>query len=180
MIIYSSNNPQDIKVVCGEWDIDSQIESKPKQERTVASISVHPQFNKRQFYHDVALLHLEEDFVLDLHLDVACLPHSPIDGSDNFIPSGCVVTGWGDRAELEASDRKDSAQPIMKAVRNLPIVGHDECQQGFRDQVDQRFRLHDSFICAGGERGVDACTGDGGGPLVCPGRFTKRTDVEPR
>ena len=28
-------------------------------------------------------------------------------------------------------------------------------------------RLHDSFICAGGERGKATCRGDGGGPLFC-------------
>jgi len=30
------------------------------------------------------------------------------------------------------------------------------------------FKLHESLICAGGERDQDACTGDGGSPLFCP------------
>merc|ERR1712098_148955 len=30
-----------------------------------------------------------------------------------------------------------------------------------------RFRLHPSFMCAGGVPGKGTCTGDGGGPLMC-------------
>jgi len=35
------------------------------------------------------------------------------------------------------------------------------------------FKLHDSFVCAGGGRNRDTCTGDGGSPLVCA---MKKTD----
>lgn len=56
----------------------------------------------------------------------------------------------------------------MKKVE-LPIVPFNDCEQKFRNtRLGSRFRLHESFLCAGGEAGRDVCTGDGGSPLVCP------------
>lgn len=55
----------------------------------------------------------------------------------------------------------------MKEV-GLPLVGHDQCQNALRrTRLGGRFRLHSSFVCAGGSAGKDSCKGDGGGPLVC-------------
>lgn len=172
-------NAEDIKVRCGEWDIDRRIEAINSQERDVEAISFHPQFHKRQLYHDMALLHIDGDFDLAEHIGTICLPASPFKDDGNFAKSGCVVLGWGDRAELDPADREDSAQPIMKAVKNLPIVENDQCEQILKREVDGRFRLHDSFTCAGGERGNDACDGDGGGPLVCPVDPQRRRNGDP-
>ncbi|XP_039432640.2 phenoloxidase-activating factor 2-like [Culex pipiens pallens] len=51
---------------------------------------------------------------------------------------------------------------------------HSECETALRStRLGGDFDLHESFLCAGGEAGVDTCTGDGGSPLVCPstGRY---------
>ena len=157
----------DIRVHCGIWDIGRRSNLRAPQARDVESISIHPQYNPKQLYHDLALLHLEEDFELQDHIGTICLP-SFIGDREDFEFDGCVVTGWGDRAELDPDDRPASAQPIMKAVHGLPIWEHDDCEQTYKGEVSSRFRLHDSFICAGGEAGIDACSGDGGGPLACP------------
>ena len=56
---------------------------------------------------------------------------------------------------------------ILKEVP-LSVVGHDACEQALRTtRLGKWFNLHDTFTCAGGEPGVDACIGDGGSAIVC-------------
>ena len=44
-----------------------------------------------------------------------------------------------------------------------------ECQSLLQKntRLGKYFELDDSFICAGGKKGVDTCRGDGGSALVC-------------
>jgi len=48
-------------------------------------------------------------------------------------------------------------QTVLKKVE-LSLVPNDLCQQQLRNtRLGNFFRLHDSFICAGGTKGVDVC-----------------------
>ena len=58
----------------------------------------------------------------------------------------------------------------------MPVIDQKLCQNRLRKAkrpgdtnplLGSQFKLHDSFICAGGNINQDTCTGDGGSPLVC-------------
>jgi secreted trypsin-like serine protease len=56
---------------------------------------------------------------------------------------------------------------VLKEVE-VPVISHRQCEAMLRQtRLGPDFALHPGFLCAGGEEGKDACTGDGGGPLVC-------------
>ena len=75
--------------------------------------------------------------------------------------------GWG----KEKSDA-DEYEVSMKQIK-LPMVPNDQCQQALRDKtlLFSRWKLHPSFVCAGGIEGYDICDGDEPGipppSLVC-------------
>ena len=73
------------------------------------------------------------------------------------------VTGWGQ----DAFQAQGQLQARLQEV-DVPVVGHRTCEKALkREGLGQRFKLHPGWLCAGGEDGKDACSGDGGGPLVC-------------
>merc|ERR1719242_1998298 len=154
------SSPGQLVVRCGEWDTQTTTEPFPHQDRAVASLVVHPEFNGRNLANDFAVLFMATDFSLDYNVDTVCLPEP----GENFDGRSCFATGWG-------KDKFGAAGEFQVVLKELeiPVVERGLCQEKFRaSRLGKRFRLDPSFICAGGQAGQDTCEGDGGGPLVCP------------
>ncbi|XP_063907242.1 phenoloxidase-activating factor 2-like [Zophobas morio] len=142
-----------------EWNVDSEDEPLPLQEKNVEEILINESYNPRTLQNDIALVVLAENFELRDNVRVVCLS-TPY---DMIVENGCVASGWG-------KDAHDSGKysPILKKVQ-VPIVSREYCLRMLRaTKLGPRFQLHKSFICAGGQKGKDSCKGDGGSPLICP------------
>ena len=162
--------PGELKVRCGEWDTQHQTEPYPHQDRYVETLAIHPEFDGRNLKDDFAVLFTTEEFVLDQHIDTACLPEP----GEVFEGSSCFATGWG-KDEFGAAGQY---QVVLKEIE-LPVVNYAVCQDTLRTtRLGQKYKLHDSFLCAGGVAGRDTCKGDGGSPLVCPSKQDPNTYVQ--
>merc|ERR1711973_713869 len=152
--------PGELKVRCGEWDTQHETEPYPHQDRQVADLEIHPEFEARNLKNDFAVLFTNEDFVLSSHIDTTCLPQP----GETFDGTTCFATGWG----KDKFGATGEYQVVLKEI-DLPVVNHDDCQESLRKtRLGGKFKLDSSFVCAGGINGKDTCKGDGGSPLVCP------------
>lgn len=156
---------RDLKVRLGEHDV-----TKPKDhpnfdhiEIPVGNIIIHPDFKADTLQNDVGLLNLQRPVNTNQfpHIGTACLPRQ---GQIFAGENQCWVTGFG----KDAFDGVGEFQRILKEV-DVPVQDPFVCQERLRNtRLGQTFILdRNSFLCAGGIEGKDACTGDGGAPLVC-------------
>ena len=154
--------PASIKIRCGEWDTQKTTEPYPHQDRYVATVKMHPEFDNRSLANDFAVLFLAQEFKLDYHIDTVCLPRP----KEFFVGSQCHATGWG----KDRFGSQGEYQVVLKEIQ-LPVVNSIACQTELRKtRLGQKFKLDESFMCAGGVKGKDTCKGDGGSPLVCPSK----------
>ena len=138
-------------------------EEEGEQIRPVAGILLHPEFNPKSLINDVAVLLVDRPFELSENIGPVCLP-AP--GSVVEVNTSCVATGHGKDEDIGYFTN------TLRKV-SLPIWSSVECENSLNRNYFQQnhsitWRIHESFLCAGGQAGRDACTGDGGGPLMCP------------
>ncbi|XP_062565588.1 phenoloxidase-activating factor 2-like isoform X2 [Armigeres subalbatus] len=145
-----------LKVRFGEWDLENMVEIYPPQDRSVLKTIIHPQYYDELLHNDIAILFLNDHVSFTEVVGTVCLPPQ----NANFDKKKCVFCGWGE-------DTLGRNSSILKRTK-LPIVPRDECELVLSKILHSPyFKLHESFLCAGGESGKDACRGDGGSPLVC-------------
>jgi len=165
----------------GEWDASgfNNPEQFQHDEYTVVKITQHPQFSEKRLSNNMAILKVDRNIDLNKnHVNTACLPSC--DEQFNFrfnngTGTRCWVAGWG-------KDSQNGQFQFIQRKVDLPLYESSKCENSLKIAMNNRnpglgdrFQLSDSEICAGGVKGKDACTGDGGSPLVCQaqsGRWT--------
>ncbi|GIY00203.1 serine proteinase stubble [Caerostris extrusa] len=135
-----------LKVRLGEWDTQTTSEFLAHEDYNVSKILVHPEFRNTSLWNDVALLRLSEPVLFAPHIDTVCLPqHDEI-----FAGQNCVVTGWGKDAY-----KGGTFSNVMKEVA-LQVIEDYKCEEMLRKtRLGRFYQLHEGFLCAGGEYGLD-------------------------
>ncbi|XP_021234787.1 transmembrane protease serine 12 isoform X2 [Numida meleagris] len=130
--------------------------SKHAEKRSVAHISVHPEFNSETFENDIALFRLGSAVPYSDYIQPICLPPAhPHLYSDN--ETKCFISGWGRITE------KGRTSAVLQEAE-VEIIPSHVCNSsdGYGGLI------HANMICAGSPSGgVDSCQGDSGGPLAC-------------
>jgi len=153
-------DPNELIIRAGEWDTQTENELLPSQDGQVLKIIKHEQYYGGALYNDVALIILTQPFLLRENVGTLCLPSQ----SYVFSNKRCTASGWG----KNIFGKTGEYQVILKSI-DLSIVPRDLCWELLKKtRLGNTFKLHESFICAGGEKGKDTCQGDGGSPLACP------------
>ncbi|XP_055610820.1 phenoloxidase-activating factor 2-like [Uranotaenia lowii] len=155
------NDPLNFQIVAGDWDRRHEQEKVANQRRTVSRVILHPNYYSGSLYNDIAVLILTQHINDRLpNVGNVCLPTV----QQRFTEvDKCFLTGWG------ASPTSANQEEPIQRFTAMPLVRKQECEVRLQRSaaLGQRFRMHDSFLCAGGQPGLDSCKGSGGSPLVC-------------
>jgi secreted trypsin-like serine protease len=170
-----------LKIRIGEYDASgfNQPETVNHQEYTVTRFLKHPKFHAGRLSNDIAILYTSTNIDLNKPtVNTACLPSCKDQFGHQFSNGTglrCWVAGWG-------KNEVDGSFQFIQHKVDLPLVESNKCNGQLKSALNRqragsgnRFKLSESEICAGGQVGKDACTGDGGSPLVCQalsGRWT--------
>jgi len=174
-------NAAELKIRVGEYRADgfSSPEVIRHEEYSVSRFLRHHQYDAKRLDNDIAVIRVDRNINLNhRYVNAACLPqcNGQFDYQfNNGTGTRCWVAGWG-------KDEINGDFQFVQHKVDVPIVERNRCNLALKQKLNEqqfgvgdRFNLSPSELCAGTETGKDACTGDGGSPLVCQassGRWT--------
>ncbi|KAF7282538.1 hypothetical protein GWI33_002403 [Rhynchophorus ferrugineus] len=141
------------------------------QTSQVQQIWIHSFYNQTYLKNDVALLRLATPMNLGLNVMPICLSQAGRSyiGSPS---SACLVSGWG-----QTNFAVDDAPTQTLKQVHVPIVSNQQCMTSFTRVLGAAYATayldFPNEICAGGQAQQDACTQDGGSPLICSDTSTQ-------
>jgi len=144
-------NHQRIKLIIG--DHDRTIHESRQETRYIRQVFIRPDFEKKTFNNDIALIKLDREVTFSNSIRPVCLPNTDRSYNNQFT----TVVGWGKLSEggLPAN--------VLQEV-SVPIITQRKCRHNTKYRVKE---ITENMICAGYDQGViDACQGDSGGPMV--------------
>ncbi|KAF5303519.1 hypothetical protein FQR65_LT08218 [Abscondita terminalis] len=132
---------------------------------SVSTVTIHPSFNIQTFFNDIAILTLTAPVspLPQMLINTVCLPTA----GQSFVGQICSVTGWG-----QTTFTVNDAPILQQKQVNVTIVNYSTCFASMSNPTLLGGNVNTYLdpvgeICAGGEANRDACTQDGGSPLVC-------------
>lgn len=135
----------------------STIKDEFEQTRTAVRIFDNEDYDHVTLENDIALIEVNEPFVLNDHVVPACLPKFD---ETPFPFSECTASGWGYASSFL---RPDTLQILM-----MPNHPHKHCEIIHHPRENQLSHFTQRMMCAGYLKGgKDTCKGDSGGPLTC-------------
>ncbi|KAH8377721.1 hypothetical protein KR093_006803 [Drosophila rubida] len=151
-------DPKELIVRAGEWDLESEAEPFPHADRYVKQVILHERFSRTARNNDIALLVLKVPFSSQPNIAPICLPTH----GEKFDQQRCIVAGWGKKVGVSTD-----YPHVLKEI-SLKVLPEALCNDYLSKILEEDFKIDPTSICAGGEKDVDTCLGDGGAPLICP------------
>ncbi|XP_052131239.1 CLIP domain-containing serine protease HP8-like isoform X2 [Frankliniella occidentalis] len=145
----------------GEWDTttdpdcQNSVCAPPVYDMDPESVIVHQDYNNPRFANDIALVKLAQKINFNGWVAPVCVPYGDL-LSRSYESERTEVAGWG----IYDISLQKSSQELRRV--HLPVVSNSICHALYRNQANITKRQ----LCAGGELGFDACSGDSGGPLL--------------
>ncbi len=121
-------SPGTVQVIAGEYRLASN--DNTEQERGVAQVYVHPDYNANTSDNDIGLLHLSAPVTLGPSVTAIARVESP--ANDGLVTPGveALVSGWGALTEGGA------VADILQKVR-VPIVSNATCNSAYGNTITE-------------------------------------------